>query len=329
MEVNKVVFSVIVLIILFLALKVIIPFFSPLFFAFITAYILYPVHVKISERFNEKYSAVFLTLLLLLGALILLLILIYTLAPVVNQAYEYLSDIESLTLSIPFIPGDIASSLQETVDKLVEIGKDYLVSITFSVPKYLLQVVVYLTFVYFFLVKRKAIEELLSFRDERLVRIVKRGNVTLQALIRAWLLLNIAKGILMTVGFLAFKVSNVPTAILAGILTVLFSFVPLFEGWMIWLAGAFYLIKNGDILTGLGLAIYGFVLVSPLPDFTIRPKLVAREANFDEVLVLIGMIGGTWGLGLKGLIIGPIVLNVAIEMLREWKIQNKARGSQS
>ncbi|RLF79924.1 AI-2E family transporter, partial [Thermococci archaeon] len=150
-------------------------------------------------------------------------------------------------------------------------------------------------------------------------KLLKRADVTLQALIRAWLLLNIAKGILMTLGFWGFGITDLPTALLAGLLTILFSFIPLFEGWMIWLVAAIYLLKRGDILRAVAISIYGALLVSPVPDFTIRPKLVAKEAKLDEIMVLIGMIGGVWAFGVKGLIIGPIVLNLVSALLKEWK----------
>ncbi|MFA4647781.1 AI-2E family transporter [Pyrococcus kukulkanii] len=315
MDLNKIVLGVVVVIIVYLAILTIAPFFSALFFAFVTAYALEPLHDRLSKKIGVRKSATAITLLILMMALGTLLLLVYTLTPVVDQAYVYLSDIERLIRTVQLPIG----SIDELITQAIEKGKENLASLTFSIPKYLLQTVVYLAFVYFFLIKRNAIRELLVFEDERLNRIIKRGELTLQALIRAWLLLNIAKGFLMTLGFIIFRVSNLPTAILAGILTVLFSFVPLFEGWMIWVAGSLYLLIHDHIISALGLAVYGALLVSPTPDFTIRPKLVAREAKFDETIVLIGMIGGTWSLGLKGLIIGPIVLNVAIEMLKEWK----------
>ncbi|AEC52435.1 hypothetical protein PNA2_1519 [Pyrococcus sp. NA2] len=324
MNMNDIVIGAVALIIIALAIKTIAPFFSPLFFAFITAYALTPIHAKLEKRIGSRNSAIVLTSILLFGALMILVVLIYTLTPVISQAYNYLSNLENLTIEIPFIPSNIFELIKNATDKLIEVGKESLISVTFSVPKYLLQVVVYLAFVYFFLTKMGEAKSLLTFEDEKLMKIISKGNLTLQALVRVWLLLNIAKGILMTLGFLLFRVSDIPTAILAGLLTVLFSFVPLFEGWMIWLIGSLYLIREGHLLTAIGLAVYGFSLVSPLPDFTIRPKLVAREAKFNEVIVLIGMIGGTLGLGLKGLIIGPIVLNVALEMLKEWKrLQSK------
>ncbi|AEH24151.1 AI-2E family transporter [Pyrococcus yayanosii] len=318
MKCETVVWIAIGIVILYMAFRIIGTFFSPLFFAFVTAYALYPVHTRLSEKIGSKTSATLLLLILLSCGIGTLLLLVYTLTPLISEAYEYLRDAERLVSGLK-LPLGLSDAISSITTQMMGGLQDFLLSFTFSIPKYLLQLVVYLSFVYFFLVRGRELVDLLRFQNERLNRIIERGNLTLQALIRAWLLLNIAKGILMTLGFLIFRVSDLPTALLAGLLTVFFSFVPLFEGWMIWVVGAFYLFRAGRVLTALAFAIYGFIFVSPLPDFTIRPRIVAREAKFNEIIVLIGMIGGTWGLGLKGLIIGPIVLNVAIEILREWK----------
>ncbi len=120
-------------------------------------------------------------------------------------------------------------------------------------------------------------------------------------------------------GFLIFGVSNIYTAIVAGFLTFLSSFVPFFEGWMAWLIAAAYFAMNGAYFHAIGIALYGFSLVSPMPDYTIRPMMVARGTDLDETLVFIGMVGGTWAMGIKGLIIGPIVLNLLLVLLKEWK----------
>lgn len=84
------------------------------------------------------------------------------------------------------------------------------------------------------------------------------------------------------------------------------------------IAGA-YFAKEGMYLHAVGISLYGFLLVSPMPDYTVRPMMVAKDANLDETLVFIGMVGGTWAMGVKGLIIGPIVLNLLLVLLKEWK----------
>ncbi|MBO8174115.1 MAG: AI-2E family transporter [Thermococcus sp.] len=323
MKVEFLVWGGIVITILYLAWNTVSQLLSPIFFAAILTYAVYPIHKRLSNKLNAKKSALVLTTLLILIATGITVELILIFKTVLMSFYEDVIAFMSWsqTLTLPFGLTDV---IQKFYAQFTPKFSEYILSYTFSIPKYLLQLVIFVVMFYYLLVNSEAIKKqiflLLPRENKELAeKLLKRADLTLQALIRAWLLLNIAKGILMTIGFIIFRVSDFPTAIIAGFLTILFSFVPLFEGWMIWLAGAVYLLKGGNILTAVLLAVYGFIFVSPVPDFTIRPKLVAKGAQLDEVMVLLGMIGGAWSFGVKGLIIGPIVLNLVVALLKEWR----------
>ncbi|HDD31393.1 AI-2E family transporter [Thermococci archaeon] len=323
MKAEEILWGAVTLIILYLAWKTIAPLLSAIFFAAILAYAVLPLHKRLTKRTDNKKSALIFTILLIGLSSIVTVELVLIIKNLIVSFYgDIMTFISwSLTLELPFgISGALQSLYSQLTPKLTE----YVQSYVFSIPEYLLQLVIFLATFYTFLVNsdeiKKQIYALIPGGHEDLgKKLLKRADVTLQALIRAWLLLNIAKGILMTLGFWGFGITDLPTALLAGLLTILFSFIPLFEGWMIWLVAAIFLLKQGDVLKAIAISIYGAVLVSPLPDFTIRPKLVAKEAKLDEIMVLIGMIGGVWAFGVKGLIIGPIVLNLVSALLKEWK----------
>ena len=323
MKAEEILWGAVTLIILYLAWKTIAPLLSAIFFAAILAYAVLPLHKRLTKRIDNKKSALIFTILLIGLSSIVTVELVLIIKNLIVSFYEDIMTFISwsLTLELPFgISGALQSLYSQLTPKLTE----YVQSYVFSIPEYLLQLVIFLATFYTFLVNsdeiKKQIYALIPGGHEDLgKKLLKRADVTLQALIRAWLLLNIAKGILMTLGFWGFGITDLPTALLAGLLTILFSFIPLFEGWMIWLVAAIFLLKQGDVLKAIAISIYGAVLVSPLPDFTIRPKLVAKEAKLDEIMVLIGMIGGVWAFGVKGLIIGPIVLNLVSALLKEWK----------
>ncbi|AHF81024.1 AI-2E family transporter [Thermococcus paralvinellae] len=323
MKAEFLVWGSIVIAILYLAWSTVSQLLSPIFFAAIITYAIYPIHKCLSNKLSTKKSALILTILLILIVTGITIELILIFKTVLMSFYEdVIAFISwSQTLTLPF---GLTNVIQKFYAQFTPKFSEYILSYTFSIPRYLLQLVIFVVMFYYFLVNSEAIKNqiflLLPRENKELAeKLLKRADVTLQALVRAWLLLNIAKGILMTIGFIIFRVSDFPTAIIAGFLTILFSFVPLFEGWMIWLAGAIYLFRSGNILTAILLAVYGFIFVSPVPDFTIRPKLVAKEAQLDEVMVLVGMIGGAWSFGVKGLIIGPIVLNLVVALLKEWR----------
>jgi predicted PurR-regulated permease PerM len=327
---NFLVWVVVILFIFYLAWRVIEPLISPIFFAAVLVYAVNPIHKRLSSKIGEEKSFILLTILLVLIVVMITVELILLFKKVMESVYTYvdlfLKWFETLTL-----PFGMEEAIQKAYSQIMPKLSEYTINYTLSIPKYLIQTVIFLAVFYYFLTHAESIKmEIYSLlpRDNRELaeKLLRRADLTLQALIRSWLLLNIAKGIVMTAGFLIFGVTDLAGSIGAGLFTILFSFIPLFEGWMVWLIGAIYLIKNGNPTTALLLSIYGFTLVSPLPDFTIRPKIVAKEAKLDSMMVLIGMIGGTMAFGLKGLIAGPIVLNLVSALIKEWKRHERAKA---
>lgn len=327
---NFLVWVAVALFIFYLAWRVVEPLISPIFFAAILVYAINPVHKRLSSKIGENRSSILLTMLLVLIVIMMTVGLILLFRKVMESVYTYidlfLKWFESLTL-----PFGMEEVIQKAYSQIMPKLSEYTVNYTLSIPKYLVQTVIFLGVFYYFLTHagsiRVEVYNLLPGDNRELAeKLLRRADLTLQALIRSWLLLNIAKGIVMTAGFLIFGVTDLAGSIGAGLFTIFFSFIPLFEGWMVWLIGAIYLVKNGNPTTALLLSIYGFALVSPLPDFTIRPKIVAKGAKLDSMMVLIGMIGGTMAFGLKGLIVGPIVLNLVSALINEWKGHKDLNG---
>ena len=312
-----------VLAIVYLTWATVRPLVTPIFFGAVLAYAFYPIQRRLAPKLGKVESAALLTIVTVgIGGIVtfeLLMISIHVLMSFYNSVVDFFDWL----LQQP-LPPDVRDFLQSFLNQLVPRLSAYISKGAFSLPMYLLQVLIFLLTFYYTLAYAERIyhQIVLSLPEKNRElgeEILESLNKTLGALVRAWLVLNFIKGILMTFGFLIFGVSDLYTAIVAGFLTFLFSFIPLFEGWMIWLIAAAYFAMNGAYLHAIGIALYGFFLVSPMPDYTIRPMMVARDADLDETLVFIGMIGGTWAMGVKGLIIGPIVLNLLLVLLKEWK----------
>ncbi|AFL94888.1 hypothetical protein CL1_0683 [Thermococcus cleftensis] len=323
MRAEVIAWTVAVLTIVYLAWRTVSPLVTPIFFGLVLAYAAYPIHRRLKGRIGKRKSAALLTAGTVgLGGVItfeLLMISVRVAASFYDSIVEFFN-----WLMIQPLPPEVLDFLQRFSDQLIPRLSDYISRGTLSIPLYLLQLFVFLLTFYYSLAYAEDISRQIHLslpRKNRELgeRILESLNRTLGALVRAWLVLNVVKGILMTFGFIIFGVSDIYTAIVAGFLTFLFSFVPLFEGWMIWAIAAAYFAMNGSYLHAAGIALYGFLLVSPIPDYTIRPMMVAKDADLDETLVFIGMIGGTWAMGVKGLIIGPIVLNLLLVLLKEWK----------
>ncbi len=323
MRSDVIVWSAAVIIIIYIAWATVSPLITPIFFGTVMAYAFYPIHRRLSGRIGRKWSAAALALGTVgLGGIVTFELLMMS-VQVAASFYKNVVDFFRWLMEQP-LPPDVLDFLQRFFDQLVPKLSEYLSRSAFSLPMYILQLLVFLLTFYHVLAYSEEIyhQIVLSLPEKNRhlgEEILESLNKTLGALVRAWLVLNFIKGILMTFGFLIFGVSDLYTAIVAGFLTFIFSFIPLFEGWMIWAIAAAYFAMNGAYIHAIGIALYGFFLVSPMPDYTIRPMMVARDADLDETLVFIGMIGGTWSMGVKGLIIGPIVLNLLLVLLKEWK----------
>lgn len=323
----------VILIVLYLSWKTVSSLITSMFFGVTLAYIVYPLHKRLEKNIGTTRSALLLTAVMVaIGALTLAVIALLSIN-FLQTFYENIGSVLNWLLSVE-LPEYISGFLQGLRANLMPLLAEYVSSFTFSVPSYLLQLIVFLLAFYYSLVySRDFVPFVFSMipADQRgfVAELLSHADRTMNALVRAWLLLNVAKGLLMTVGYIIFGVSDVYTAVIAGFLTFVFSFVPLLEGWMLWLAAAVYLYLSGSLLLAVGISIYGAVLVSPLPDYTIRPMLVARDADLDETLVFVGMLGGMWAFGLKGLLLGPIILNMGLVILKEWKRAQKYVKGQS
>ncbi len=323
-------FAVVVLV-LYISWRVIQPFISALFFGMVLAYVFYPLHRRLKVRFGNGPSAAILTLMMVLIGLLFMAFTLLSSLNIVKSFYHDLSGVLAWLTTLN-LPQSVQSFLLNFREQLMPRIAEYASSFTFSVPIYILQLIIFVSTFYYSLLYSDSVAtsilRMVPSEQKGMVEAILSGaDKTMNALVRAWLLLNVAKGFLMTLGYVIFRVSNFYTAIVAGLLTFLFSFVPLLEGWMLWVAAAIYLFESGSPLAALGISIYGAVLVSPLPDYTIRPMLVARDADLDETLVFVGMTGGTLALGLKGLLLGPIVLNLGLVLLREWKKIQRRKAS--
>ena len=73
---------------------------------------------------------------------------------------------------------------------------------------------------------------------------------------------------------------------------------------------AFFIIK-GDILAGVGLAIW-FAVIVGMVDNILRPKLVGDDTQLHAILILLSSLGGLTLFGAAGIIIGPIVAGLFV-----------------
>jgi len=73
--------------------------------------------------------------------------------------------------------------------------------------------------------------------------------------------------------------------------------------------------------------IWGAVMVGILADYVIRPRLVGAAGHLPSIVTFAALLGGVQVFGLKGLIVGPVLMSLAIAVLRLYAIEARRRRS--
>jgi predicted PurR-regulated permease PerM len=83
------------------------------------------------------------------------------------------------------------------------------------------------------------------------------------------------------------------------------------------------MIATGNVTNGILMFIFGVIVVSWI-DNIIKPSIVGKKGKLNEVIAMIGMLGGIALIGPIGLVIGPLVLEyllIFIELYRTGDIK--------
>jgi predicted PurR-regulated permease PerM len=133
------------------------------------------------------------------------------------------------------------------------------------------------------------------------------GRTTLSGTV----LTGVTQGALAAIGF---WVTGVPQPLFLGIATAIASLLPAVGTLLVWVPAG---------LVELG---WGALVVVGFSDYVIRPRLVGDE-GMPAILTFLALFGGLEVLGLSGLIAGPVLMALAVAVLRLYA--REARGGRA
>ena len=139
---------------------------------------------------------------------------------------------------------------------------------------------------------------------------------TTRAVVYGLLITALVQGALAGIGY---WVAGMSAPILLGFITALLALIP-FATVLAWGSAGLWLIMQGDTMAGVGVLLWGSLVVSQI-DNVIRPWVISANTDIPFLLVLIGVLGGVLAFGLIGLFLGPILLAVLLAVWREWTEQ--------
>lgn len=124
-------------------------------------------------------------------------------------------------------------------------------------------------------------------------------------------LLGIIQGLFAMLGYWVFGIEDI---LFWGTVTAFTSIVPVVGTAIVWLPLGIFLIVNGSTWMGVGLLIYGAVLIINL-DNVFRFIWQKRVANVHPLVTVFGVLIGISLFGFVGIIFGPLLISMFLLLL--------------
>lgn len=139
-------------------------------------------------------------------------------------------------------------------------------------------------------------------------RLFERIDQTTRGVILGHLFVAVVQGL---IGGIGLFLAGVPNIIFWTFTMVILALMPIIGAFLVWAPAAVYLFIIGETVSAIFLVVYGIVVVSMVDNY-LRPLIVDRTAHLNPAIVLVGVFGGTYAIGMTGVFIGPIILAVFI-----------------
>ena len=130
-------------------------------------------------------------------------------------------------------------------------------------------------------------------------------------------LIMLAQGIAAIIGYLIFGVNE---PLFWGVITGLFSLVPMVGTALIWLPMGAYFISTGLLWQGVGLILFGALIITNV-DSVLRFILMKKMANVHPLVTVFGVIIGINLFGFWGIIFGPLLISAFILLLKLYRTE--------
>ena len=316
------------------------PFLSPIFLAIMIAIIFHPVHVRVHARVPGSNPAALISTTLVL---LLVVIPVVGLAVVVSREITVLYQLVNkrsvaqggwnpymmhamerilgwlgryVDLSALDIRGAVLRWLEQISRFLLSWGALAIGNIVSFIAD-----AVITFFTLFFLFRegasmREHAAAILPLSRGQVERLFSGISDSIIANVHGFLAVGAAQGSLTA---LAFWVLGLPSPVLWGVVTALFSLIPVIGSAAVWGPAVIILLMGGHWWKALILLCWGAVVVAQV-DSLVRPWVISERVKLHTLLVFFALLGGVRAFGVMGLFIGPVVLSVTLvvlEMVRE------------
>jgi predicted PurR-regulated permease PerM len=168
------------------------------------------------------------------------------------------------------------------------------------------------------------VKSLIPMTDEQKNEIFCKFNDTLKAVIIGVMVTAAIQGILQGLFFWAIGISY---SVLGGVLTFIFALIPIAGAVIVWLPVGLYLIFTGSLYSGIGVLLFGGLVVSSVDNF-LKPIIIGGKVKLSTLFLVLTIFGSLSVFGFTGIILGPILLAIFMSFLEIYRCEYLERPPQ-
>jgi predicted PurR-regulated permease PerM len=159
--------------------------------------------------------------------------------------------------------------------------------------------------------------------DGQVAEIVRDVRDVTRAMLFSTAVMSAYQGVTAGIGYWIFGVdSPLVWASLTGIASIL----PAIGTALVWVPVGIVTLIIGHPAQGIGILLWGGLVVVFVADYILRPKLVGTRIKMSDLLVFIAIFGGIEAFGILGVILGPIAVAVLLALLRIYQRDYRPEG---
>jgi predicted PurR-regulated permease PerM len=287
------------------------------FFAITVAYVLYPVRQRLVGRGVPRRLASGLTTTAALVAVVALV------APIVLTLFRRREAIVAFLNGLPDeIPLELFGfAVRVDIGSLTEAAAALLRSLAISVAAdaifIILQLTLFVLVLYGLLLRPRAIGHA-TFRivppeyHDIIEALQRRITGTLYAL---YVIQAATAVVTFPIALVVFYLLGYPDVVELAVVASILQFFPIAGPGMLAVGLAGYDVLIGLSQRAVGVIVLGPLVIGLLPDVLVRPRLASSRAHLPASLYFVGFVGGVLTVGVIGIIAGPLVVAVLVEVV--------------
>lgn len=311
------------------SLFIIYPFLDAIILAAATSYLLRFAHRKLNGHLENDFLSSMIIISSVIGVISLGLFLF------INNFYDILHALNIFALDIQKnvnsvidllnLPDNFRAQMIGFIDTLSISVENYLRATLASIPRVMIDLGIYLvTAIYLYKdggrIKRKtfSVIENLPENEEKILRTLIRSiDSIFKGVFLTQFTVAVIIGVMAAIGLylIGLFTTPIPFTLFWALVIAVAALLPIIAGFMVFgPMGAYYLLF-GEPIKGTLILVFGTVAVNILPEVFLRPYIGSKQLNEHPLIIFVGFIAGPLTLGLKGIILGPIMLILSKEFL--------------